>query len=70
MPVYKTRSARALPQPAMCGSPFDFQRGELVLRMMTEAAGALPPELWMDAAKAAIAVADELFPEEEGAANG
>lgn len=65
MPVYKSRF-RVMTQP---GSPLDFQRGELVLRMMEKAAGHLQPEQWLEAAKAAVAAADELFPEEE-AANG
>lgn len=63
MPVFtKPRPSPAMVQPG-CAST-DYQRAELVNRMMMEAAGALPPAQWLDAAKAALAVADELYPEE------
>lgn len=63
MPVYRKQEVRP------SAGRDDYQRGELVNTMMARAAGFLPPERWLEAAKAALAVANDLYPE-EGVSNG
>lgn len=67
MPVF---SKRAYPPAMPCpgNSQDDYRRADLVNIMMSQAARSLPPSEWPAAARQALAVADELYPEE--VANG
>jgi hypothetical protein len=66
MPVFSKRTP--IPQPACAIDNYqsDYRRADLVNMMLSQAARSLPPAEWPDAAKAALAVADELYPEDGG----